>query len=350
MRRVRLSFMTRRAGWCAFLLLLLIAVPVAAKRRSVSPGTGRCLFGVLDDNAYVSAIAIDATHAYYIDDFDLTLHRVPKDGGARTALTTFRGVIVTDVVVDETDVYISTIPNDFEATPPPGTVYAIPKSGGTRRTIASQVVVPIQLALDATHVYWISGGTYNFVTETVLADGKVERIRKDGSGRETLAQALSAPFGILVDGSDVYFSETGVATGSSSHGVRRIAATGGAVTHVQDTHVADIISQSATDIVFYGGKLDFSEAGIYRVPKSGGSVQQIFSGLDVYGGPRVFDGLVYFVTFDEEEFVDELWRVPVGGGTPQLVLTDLWNEYDFELDECGVYFGNAFGRVVKNPR
>lgn len=344
--------MTRRAGWCALLLVLFVAVPLcAAKRRAVTTGEGRCVFATLDDDAYVAAVAIDATDAYYVDDFDLTLYRVPKDGGPRLALTTFRSVLVTDIEIDEIDVFVATIPATFTDIPLPGTIYGVSKNGGGRRTVAADVVLPVNLGVDATHVYWISGGTYNFATETISSDGKVERILKNGTGRQTLAQGLSAPFTLALDGNDVYFSETGFGAGNTSHGVRRVAKSGGSVTHVQDTHFADVITQTDTDIVFFGGTADFSEAGIFRVPKNGGAPVLIAgNGENIFGGPVVAGGFVYFVRFDEEAFVDQLMRAPLTGGSEQLVHEDLWNQYDFAVDECGVYFGNASGEFLKVPR
>src|SRR5688500_11747687 len=117
--------MTRRAGWCALFLLLFVALPLSAKRRAVTIGDGRSIFVPLDDDAYVAALAIDATDAYYLDDFDLTLYRVPKNGGPRLALTTFRSVIVTDVEIDDSEVFVSTIPASFTDIPQPGTIYAV---------------------------------------------------------------------------------------------------------------------------------------------------------------------------------------------------------------------------------
>lgn len=346
--------MTRRVSY-ALLALFLLTLPLAAaptKRRAVTPGAGRCVYGTLDADAFVFPLAIDATHVYYIDDFDLTLYRVPKEGGPRLMLASLRSVLVTSMVMDATDVYLATIPDTFTSTPPPGSISVVSKQGGTRRTVASNVIVPTSLEVDATHVYWVSAGTINFETETILADGKIERIRKDGTGREALAQSLSGPVSLVLDANDVFFSESGVGTGNSSRGVRRVAKSGGSVTQVQSTHVADVITQSTTDIYFYGASGDFQQSGIFRVPKGGGSVQLVAADdfFAIGGGPKVFNEFVYFVAFDLGDFADTLYRVPLTGGTPVAVHSDIWNDYDFELDECAVYYGNVNGFLMKAPR
>src|SRR5436190_1016416 len=186
-------------------LLLIVAVPLFAKHRAVSsPGNkAACNYGVLDPDVFVNTLTIDATHVYYIDEFDTTLYRIPKSGGARQQLAQFPEVLVTAIAVDDANVYVATIVGDFSATIPPGDIWAIPKAGGTPRTIASGVLFVTQLASDATHVYWVSDGTVKLDEEEILSDGKVERVTKDGSSRQVLASGLSTPTTLSVEDENI---------------------------------------------------------------------------------------------------------------------------------------------------
>jgi len=344
----------RRIG--VALLLLCFVVPQAfadGKRRSTLPGRGNCTYGVLDKNLAISAIAMDATHVYYVDDFLSAVYRMPKNGGARTKLaelaTSFADAVgITDMIVDDTNVYLATLPFSTGDILPPGDLYAIPKNGGTPRTIANGVVFVAQLAADATHVYWVSVGTVNVRSGQVLSDGKVERVRKDGSSRETLANGLSAPLSLVVDDASVYFAEAGVAVGNTSSGLRRVAKGGGLVVHVNDDYFIAYMTPAGDDLVFYGGNDE--TGGIMRMPKTGGAAQLLAFEEFVESAPRVTDRYVYYLTFPPSAETDSLMRVPLAGGTPELIRFADSAEGEFEVDECGVYIGTIDGKLVKGPR
>lgn len=341
--------MNVRAGLCA-LLLFAVALPAAAqKERAVRSGASRCQLGVLDDDVFVDRIALDPTHVYYLDEDEYALYRRPRNGGTREFLASFDAVVVIDITVDDTSVYVSTVPDNIVNTVLPGTIYAIPKAGGTRRTVAEGVVAAVQLATDATHLYWVSEGTIMLLDDKVLSDGKIERIRKDGSNRETLASNLSVPLSLVLDANNVYFGELGLAEGNPSQGVRRVAKTGGTVTQLQNVYAATDIAQTAADVIFYGGVVDGNVAGFFRVPKNGGPVRTMVLDPDVLSPPHIFNDQMYYVRL-QESFDDALMRLSVNGGTPQLVREIPTYNYDFEIDECGMYFGTVFGELVKGPR
>lgn len=346
---------TRLRLFLALLALLLIATPLAAagKRRAVGspggPGNG-CRFGVIDANALSARlIAVDATDVYYLDDADRAVFRVPKRGGARTELARFEDFFVLALAIDDTTVYVAGIPDGFDVTPLPGSLFAIPKIGGAYRTLVSGITLPYDLAVDETHVYWPAFGTMNFDREDILSDGKIERVRKDGTGRQTLAEGLSAPGSIVLDDASVYFGEFGLAVGNPSKGVRRVAKSGGAVTHPDDQYVAVTLAMSDTHIVYYGGTADGSRIGLLRVAKSGGAAEWLVEDADIAGGPEVFEGQVYYIAV-RDEVQDTFMKVPVGGGTAQVLTLADTSDYDFAIDSCGVYFGTWDGPLMLTPR
>jgi hypothetical protein len=336
----------RRTLVVALFFLTLASNALAEKRRAVGPSTDRCVFGVIAADVFVDNIAIDATHVYYLDSFENELFRVPKNGGTVTRLAQFAEDFVIDINVDDTNVYVSTIPLVFGPTFLPGSIYAVAKTGGAARTLASGVPFPVKVLSDATHVYWVAVGTVDLEDEEVLPDGKIERVRKDGTDRQTLAGPLSAPLSLALDETHVYFSESGEATGNTNHGLRRVAKSGGAVQILDNTTIAAEMELAGSELVFFGGSSTNDDVGIFRTPKTGGARTIIVLDEFVFAGPRVIGGQVYYATIPEDpELIDAIMRVPLTGGTPQvLVFPELTGE-DFEVDSCGVVFGNQFGEL-----
>jgi hypothetical protein len=335
------------------LAVLFLAVPLlAAKRRSVtSPGgTGCGVPAVIDPRATAATwVAIDETNVYYFDDADRAVYRISKNGGQRTELAELEGFVVFDIALDESNVYIAAIPEAFDDTPLPGSIFTVPKSGGTYRTLVAGVIVPYELAVDATHVYWVSVGT--FAGEDLQSDGKIERVRKDGTGRQTLAEGLSVPLTFAIDDSNVFYSELGAAIGNTSAGIRRVPKGGGAVVKVTDDFVALGMTLTGTDILYAGEARDgFSGGGILRLAKTGGTSEWLVHDDGLLGGPRLFDGQIYYVTTSDDETQDNLMRLPLAGGTPQFLRVPEMNEYDFAIDTCGIYYGTYDGPLVRTPR
>ena len=333
----------------AALLLLFVAVPLLAKHRAVaSPGgpTG-CNYGVLDPDVFVTAMTIDATHVYYIDEFNSTLYRIPKTGGTRQQLAQFSDALTTAIAVDDANVYVATIVGDFDATIPPGDIWAIPKAGGTPRTIASGVVFVTEIAADATHVYWVSVGTVKLDAEEILSDGKIERVTKDGASRQVLASGLSTPATLAIDNTDVYFGELGSAVGNPSIGLRRVAKSGGATAHILDDHLVANIAISGNDVVFVGAST--AAAGLFRVAKTGGAVQTLVEDENIDSAPHIVAGQVYYITLPDESS-DALMRVPLAGGNAVMLREANAVGNDFAVDDCGTYIGTNEDALVKGTR
>jgi hypothetical protein len=332
------------------LLSLVVAVPLfAVKHRAVSsPGNkAACNYGVLDPAVFVAAMAIDTTHVYYLDDVDSIIYRIPKNGGTRQPLAQFPDTAITAMAVDDTNVYVATIVGDSDTTLPPGDLWAIPKAGGTPRTIASGVVFVNEIAADATYVYWVSVGTVKFDEEVILSDGKIERVKKDGSARQELANGLSTPASVAIDDTNVYFGELGAAAGNPSIGLRRVAKSGGATAHMLDDYRVSGIAISGNDLVFVGASQ--TAVGIFRVAKTGGTVTTLVQDENIDSAPHIIAGQVYYITLPDEAS-DALMRVPLAGGEAFFLRAANASDSDFEVDECAAYIGQNDGSLLKGTR
>lgn len=343
---------------CSSLILLMSLPAVAGKRRAVTPGDGqRCQFGSILPFMEPVHLTTDATHIYFVPFLvpfpSNFVQRVPKRGGAVESLYTHDlSDAVASLFVDDTTVYVGLIPEVEGTDIPPGKIVAFPKTGGTPRTIATDVKLPNDFATDATHVYWVSGGTFKFLTGTFLSDGKIERARKDGSGRETLAEGLSYPYQLLLDGDTVFFSEIGLAASNPHGGVRRVAKSGGPVVGLTSGWRTVELEQTGGEVVFQAEREDGTDTGIYRMSKNGGTLTPVVLDENLTAeGLRLLGDRVYYISFleDDQEY---FMSVPITGGPPRVVrLADYTWDGDFEVDSCALYYGsNEKFAIVAIPR
>ncbi|HNS98197.1 MAG TPA: DUF5050 domain-containing protein [Polyangiaceae bacterium] len=91
-----------------------------------------------------------------------------------------------------------------------GSVYSIPKGGGTAQKLASGQNGPVQVAIDDGFVFWT-----NF-----QGGGSIRRVKKNGTDLTTLAQA-SGPWAIALNNDNVYWTNT------SDGSIRRVVKPGG---------------------------------------------------------------------------------------------------------------------------
>lgn len=299
------------------------------RHRAVSPPKGgACPQGVIAQpvDATWLALAEDGT-LFYADRSDGIL-RVSKSGGSPVRIAPLIGIEIELFALDATTIYFVTVDNDIT-----GSIYSVPRSGGTPKLLAANLPAPIDLKIDGTSIYWLNLGT--IMGEDVAADGSIEVMLKNGSGRQKLAGSLSAPAMFDIDDTGIFFAETGIGVGSSSSGLRRLPKAGGAVTKLVDGPPVFALALTATDVVYSGVGSD--DLGVFRVPKTGGAPQTLFTG---FLGLAIFirDAVAYVAALDEG-FDTAIVAVPVAGGAFRLIRTVDLDSFALALDDCAVYYG-----------
>jgi len=333
----------------AVLFALLVLVPAVHaqvhRRPSLSPApqpVGCPPLATLVLGYYSADVEVDDTHVYFTDDLG-AIYRMPKGSPAFTD-PQFLGTVpdfVNVIALDDTSIYLITI-GDFEGTL--GSLWSMPKSGGTPKLLAGGVLTPYRLAVDASSVYWVSIGTPT--GSSFLADGRVERMAKDGTGRKTLASNLNVPTSIASDGTNVYFCETGISSSNHNAGLRSVPVNGGTVKKLTDgtTVVALVLKDS--DIFF--SALDFVAGGeLLRMNKSSTTPTSLLKNIDVAVSLGVIDDRLYFLNSDD---IETLEYIPITGGARHRVIDNDFFSEEFALDECSVYTIDGGASVVRTPR
>ena len=329
------------------LLAFFLAVPAAAqRRRAVYPAAPPCAETVLAAPFLTYDLALDGDVLYFADD-EGGVFRLSRNGGEPTRLVGLNdGTLVVSLAVDEQSVYFSTAaPDGFLAS-----IYSVQKSGGRPALLASGVVTPFDLAIDEEFIYWNSIGTPE--DEEFLPDGKIERMRKDGSARTTLASSLSYPLAIALDGPNVLFGETGLAMGNDSAGLRSVPKSGGVVTALIDDQ--PVLGIAATDTNIYIGAVDITaEAGtVSSLSKGTNTLTRLVSDAGLPIALRVIgNDLYYFLLSD----IDTIRTVPTTGGTARIVKQADFATQEYAVDACAIFFATIdydtfFGTIRRAPR
>lgn len=333
----------------AVLFALLVLVPAAHaqvhRRPSLPPvpqPAGCPPLATLVLGIYSADVEVDATHVYFTDDLG-AIYRMPKGSPAFTN-PEFLGTVpgfINVMALDDTSIYIITI-DDTEGTD--GSLWSMPKSGGTPKLLAGSVLTPYRLAVDASSVYWVSVGTPT--SSSFLADGRVERMAKDGTGRKTLASNLNVPTSIASDGTNVYFCETGISSSNHNAGLRSVPVNGGTVKKLTDGTTVVTLVLRDSDIFF--SALDFFTGGeLLRMNKSSTTPTSLLKNLDFVESLGVIDDRLYFLNSDD---VETLEYIPITGGARSRVIANDFFTDEFALDECSVYTIDGGASVVRTPR
>ena len=165
-------------------------------------------------------LAVDGTYVYWVDEWDLSVHRVPKNGtGADHFLVAANDANnpmfdMGQVAVDATYLYV----NDQTG----GGLYRVPIVRGAEPTLFYDGINGFDwpVAVDSTYVYYGESDSNNV--------GHILRINKaTPSSMTAIATGLSNPYGVAVDGPTsplVYWADNG--TGSNDGAIGRVSALG----------------------------------------------------------------------------------------------------------------------------
>lgn len=280
----------------------------------------------------VTAIAVDQTHVYFTHGG--RIERVPLEGGKAAGLANFGDAWVMDLALDDDDVYFLVRNRKDNG----DSVGVIPKSGGTAiallRGVYASAMVP-----DGEWMYVADPGSMRASN----ADGRIIRVKRDGSEAEALASGLDLVMGMLLDGDSVYFSEAGQAGRRRSGGVRRVAKSGGKVERLAKLPGAWTLTSDGSTLyaVHISGNHDGS---ISAISKSDGRVRQLVSKFkfEVIAPLHYSSGSLYFGNVVSQTKA-RLEAFNVADGTRRTIAEFEGGFPRIAVDRCGVYYSTTAG-------
>jgi hypothetical protein len=290
------------------------------------------LVSVADDPNLVApwGIASDGNHVFFtVTNYSGTgsLMRVATDGSGLTVLAPSQAEPF-DVVLDATHVYWT------DNLSSGGKVAKMPKLGGSEVVLASSQNRPVGLSIDDDRVYFaaygshavrsvgkggagltdlatgqtgarhtaVDSGTSGSVYFTTSGDGAVRRVAKTGGAVASVSATVDSPWVVVADptGSELFF--TRFAPGGDVHRIAKTAqgATPGVVAASQSSPM--YVHADATH-VYFGSHV--SSGSVARVPKSGGAVETLGSGLNKPVGITTDANAIYWAEYD----ASRIWKL-----------------------------------------
>jgi hypothetical protein len=160
-------------------------------------------------------MAVDEAHAYWISDDESStgrpglqaIVRAPKDGSAKaTVVAETQGA--DDLALDASHVYwVEAGPARWQRC---GRVMSVPKAGGAPSVVAEQQDLPTQILVHGTSIYWFNSGVYPAPDAgtplLAVANGALLTTAKQGSWRMLVGNQVTT-YGFAVAGDSLYWIE-----------------------------------------------------------------------------------------------------------------------------------------------
>jgi hypothetical protein len=294
------------------------------------PSTGSSL---ATDLSIALRHAVDAG-ALYVGDSGGRLFRVCKKNRQRAELANLPGSVVFCVTLDADTAYFGSVRHGQELGSGGG-VWSVPLLGGQALNLVTSIDWVTDIAVDATHIYWISQGSRSDGLAPWRPDGRLARVPKGGGAVEVLAQGLAGPYSLELDATHVYFTIAGGTDPppTAGFGIRRVPKAGGAVEVVERERAATYLALDQ-DFVYFTETAE--TGGVRRVPKLGGPIDRTYaSGLRFPLDLAVSGGRLYYLVLNGD--VGALQSVGVDGSAPVQIAVGLDAPGYLVIDDCAVY-------------
>jgi hypothetical protein len=288
-----------------WIVVVSFAVPLCAQ------STCNCTEGDLISGGMTQPEGVDVDDIYaYVGAADNILRRVPKIGGTPETIATAPQAIGV-VRVDQNNVYFTTFADrNIDGT---GALYIVPKTGGSAQRIVTGRIYA--MTIDDTYIYW---GDFN---------GAIYRISKRGNSDIQQLASVSYPLGLLIDGNDLYYSDANIKA------IIRIAKTGGAQTVIAQGQTVNFMTTDGTNLYATG----LLAPTIFKVPKSGGTLEPLGSLQTFASGIRYVNGVILTATDDNSGPHGALMAIDPVSGSTAVVRGDRAAAHTFAVDACAIY-------------
>jgi hypothetical protein len=237
------------------------------------------------------------------------------------------------IAVDQTNVYFTSQGAPSQPTTM-GTVSSVPIAGGAVTVLAPGRDKPSSVAVDGTSVYWLDSGSQG-------SSGALCKVPIGGGNVTTLASGLNNPVAVTVDATHAYFtSSAGTSLGPNGDvydsAISKVPLSGGSVTVLASTDVytPSAIAVDATSVYWIdSGDRSSLHGGVFQIPIVGGTVVTLDS-TQFYGAGLAIDSAnVYFTTTRGLSKVSKL-----GGGTFPIAALPNEGPVALAIDSTNLFF------------
>ena len=229
------------------------------------------------------------------------------------------------IAADATSVYWATWPDISN-----GTLVKMRKAGGDPVVIASGLVLP-EFVIDATGIYWTTGGGGGAVTKASLDGGAPVELTDPGVWR------------FAIDGKNVYWAIPPTRGMCGTGVVMKTPITGGdSIVVAAGLGTVSALAVDATSIYWASRPDDFSGSTLTKMPLAGGPPVELASAEQYIFRIVVNSANVYWTT------PPELRRVSINGGASVLLDPDVFPLY-LAVDGTNVFYTNYSGAIETMP-
>jgi hypothetical protein len=223
----------------------VLSIPLAAA--GATPTVER------EEAFFPCGFASDGTNLLWLEQEQRRLYIKPLAGGAPTA----QEEVGESCAVAADAGYVAWIDRGAPLTAT-GRVLAM-EAGGAIRPVAERQLAPIDVALNATHVYWAEEGDFY---ET-YADGTIKRAARSGGTPQVIAMAVRQPIALALDATHVYWIE------KLTSRIRRAPLAGGTAETVAEVDAPPIALALDETAVYFNTRIDddTTQSNVYRVAK-----------------------------------------------------------------------------------
>jgi hypothetical protein len=227
----------------------------------------------------------------------------------------------------------------FAADSSSGEVLSIGQDGSDLVTLATGQSAPQSLTLDATHAIWINYGFGIFA-------GAVARVPKGGGDTEVMADSIDMGIDVAVDDQAVYFTSWGIEAGL--YRIDKGTFEKQPLTMAYGTLTGIAIDEES--VYFAAGESIGTSTLVARIPKTGGDVEVLASGLPSVLRVAVDETHVYWTATGATSLSGSTARMAKTGGEVEiLAVTGDALHAGIALDEEAVYFTRAWLMDVGPP-
>jgi hypothetical protein len=208
-------------------------------------------------------------------------------------------------------------------------IMRVPGAGGTPEYFEYSEFIVHEIAIQGSALYWTASDAV---------------YRRDLAGARGSATKLASPSSnsspIATDSAAVYW------TGGSSNVIRKVPLMGGAAVDLATGTDALHVGSDGTNV--YWSDFDMQGGAFVMVPVGGGTPTVLATDLSNPGSIAVDASGVYFAN-TSNLFGTKFWKVPRGGGTPAMIALSSNSEaYQIAVDGKDLYWA-AYRTIAKVP-